>query len=200
MTTFSYKLHLAVVDDDPSILESMRQVFIAQQSFGPVDLYSSPVEALRKIPNNPPDLVIMDIWMPRLDGIVTTRLLKKTRPDLLVIMYTACAGPGEVRKALATGANGYLIKPAPVMQMLHAIETVLAGEIYLPQSTWEIVLPSLQGPSELLGNREREVLQLKQQGLSYKLIAERLGISERTVNSHLAHIRRKESDSEMPSE
>jgi DNA-binding NarL/FixJ family response regulator len=66
-----------------------------------------------------------------------------------------------ILSALATGANGYLIKPAPVRQMLHAIETVLAGEIYLPQCTWEMFRHSLQGPSELLSKREREVLHLK---------------------------------------
>ncbi|HET6509079.1 MAG TPA: response regulator transcription factor [Baekduia sp.] len=138
-----------------------------------------------------PDVVLMDLMMPGLDGVATTRKLKEHLPDLQVIIMTSFGEPERVRAALAAGATGYLLKDADADEVAKAISAALAGELYLDAAVARRLTASMlneQSLAEPLSPREREVLALVGMGYSNREIADKLVISERTARSHVSAV------------
>jgi DNA-binding NarL/FixJ family response regulator len=144
--------------------------------------------ALEAIRRRQPDVVLMDISMPGLDGIRTTRALITEYPDLKVVALTSFADQTRVREMLSAGAVGYLLKDCEPDQLIGAIRAAASGQVPLDPRVAAAVLPDRARPSDGLSKREIEVLQLAAKGMANKQIGRALGISERTVKVHLGNV------------
>jgi DNA-binding NarL/FixJ family response regulator len=154
-------------------------------------------DALKKIPRNPPDVVLMDLHLPNLSGIETTARLKQTLPDLNIIMITVYADVNNVFKALRAGACGYLLKRSSPEEILAAVTEVSRGGAPMTSEIARKVVAAFQEPAaakaeeEGLSRREREILEALCRGHSNQDIAGRLSLSVETVKWHLKKIYEK---------
>lgn len=142
--------------------------------------------AVRAALDTGPDVVVMDVGLPGLNGVDATRRIVAERPDIRVVMLTMYDDPPTVDRALRAGARGYVLKGAGIEQLCHAIRTVAAGEVYLSAGVSDYVLQGyLNGVerSDPLTPREREVLQLFAEGATSAEIAATLGIKTKTVQN-----------------
>ncbi|MFN8464948.1 MAG: response regulator transcription factor [Caldilineaceae bacterium] len=138
-----------------------------------------------------PDLVLMDMHMPEVDGVHATRIIRQQHPGTRVLALTGYAEDSAVRQVLQAGAAGYLLKSASLEELISAIHGVFAGQIILsPQAAAALVMLPAPEPGMDFGltERERDVLQLMVDGLSNNGIAERLHVSPLTVKSHVSSI------------
>jgi len=144
-----------------------------------------------------PDVVVMDLNLPRLDGIGAIRELRKLHPEMEVVALTGFAEEERVIAAIEAGAAGFLLKDAEADDIAAAIRAARAGELYLDPAVAGIVARHLRGPIDTLGTgpaghgltpRERDVLGLVAQGLPNRAIGEALGITERTARTHVSNI------------
>jgi DNA-binding NarL/FixJ family response regulator len=148
-----------------------------------------------------PDIVVMDVRMPVLSGIEATRRLREAMPEVQVLVLTAYDDDQYIFSLLQAGASGYLLKTAPVNELVNAIRLVRSGESPLDPSIARKIVVRMAGdqasgissgegvsPIQLLTAREQEVLQLLSRGLNNQAIAEALFVSDRTVQAHLTNI------------
>ncbi len=133
-----------------------------------------------------PDVVIMDVRMPGMDGLEATKLLLERVPDAKVLIFTAYNEKSLLSRGLESGAKGYILKEAPHQTLLRAIEKVAAGEGYVDPALMPDFLS--KDRDDMLTTREREILQLLADGMSNADVAQRLFISQETVKSHVRHI------------
>jgi DNA-binding NarL/FixJ family response regulator len=146
-------------------------------------------EAVELAARRSPDVVLIDLSMPRLDGIAATRRIVAADPDAHVVVLTAFSDRERILGALDAGALGYLLKDAAPEELLGAIRAAARGEAPLAPKAASELLAARAGRREAdLTGREREVLALVAEGLPNKLIAQRLGISEKTVKAHLTRV------------
>lgn len=160
-------------------------------------------EALSLVNELKPDVVLMDVSMPIMDGIEAAKQLRQRHPDLKIIMMTSSKNEEDVFASLAAGANGYCTKEVSDDRLLTAIATVVRGDLWLDASIAGKVLQALPAPhnaepqeQESLSEREREVLTLLVEGVSNAEISKRLYITNNTVKSHIKHILEKLSVSD----
>jgi DNA-binding NarL/FixJ family response regulator len=148
------------------------------------------VEAARA---SAPDVVLMDVSMPVLDGVGATREILAERPDLRVVALTSFADSAKVEDMLAAGAVGYLLKDCDPADLLAAVRAAARGEAPIDPRAAVSLLPGRRtpDPATVLSVREREVLQLTTKGMANKQIARALGISEQTVKVHLGNVFRR---------
>jgi DNA-binding NarL/FixJ family response regulator len=138
-----------------------------------------------------PDVVLMDVKMPVMDGITATREIKSRWPEIEVVAMTSFVEEAMVRDALDAGAAGYLLKDADADEVARAIRAAYAGQMHLDPTVARLLANSLRGsarPGEDLTPREREVLGLVAEGASNRQIAESLVVSERTARTHVSAI------------
>lgn len=138
-----------------------------------------------------PDVVLMDLLMPKMDGIEATRQLKARWPDIEVVVVTSFLEEAKVRAALEAGAAGYLLKDAEADEVARAIRAAAVGECHLDPAVAKLLAATLRAPRpavDTLTAREREVLTLIASGASNRLIAQQLGVSERTARTHMSNI------------
>ncbi|HET8632305.1 MAG TPA: response regulator transcription factor [Thermomicrobiales bacterium] len=140
-----------------------------------------------------PDVVLMDLLMPRLDGIAATAAIKARYPDIEIVALTSFLEEDRVHAALAAGAAGYLLKDAEADEVAAAIRAAHRGEVHLDPAVAARLMRTLRAPAaprplDALTDREREVLILVARGAANKEIARRLGISERTARTHVSNI------------
>ena len=149
-------------------------------------------EATRLIGQNPPDVAVLDIQMPKMSGIEVTRWVRVHHPRLGVLILTAYDDEPYAMSALKAGANGYVLKTAAPEEIIQAVREVYAGKSVVDAVIAQKLVSHLAHPPApavgTLSERELEVLGLAARGLTNKLIATRLNISDRTVQGHLAHI------------
>ncbi len=152
-------------------------------------------EAVRVAASCNPDIILMDLSMPVLDGIEATRRVRRAMPDIKVVMLTMHDDAANTRKALEAGASGYLAKDCSFAEVLRTVETIASGDTELTAELATAMLVSsagvVEGGEPLLSDRQAEVLQLVANGSSTKEIARTLFISQKTVHNHLAAIYRK---------
>ncbi|MBK9723887.1 MAG: response regulator transcription factor [Actinomycetales bacterium] len=140
-----------------------------------------------------PDVVLMDLSMPRVDGVEATRRLAAAGVDTRVVVLTSFADQPRVQAALAAGAVGYLLKDSDPRDVISAVRQAAAGHVPIDARVAQALLPGSQTPAagHTLSGREAEVLSLVAQGMANKQIARQLGISERTVKAHLGKVFRQ---------
>lgn len=155
-------------------------------------------EAVRVACEKRPDLVLIELHLPRLSGLEAIRYIRKESPATRCIVVSTHGGQGQVKEALLAGATGYVPKSSPARELVDAIESVRSGRPYLAPSVAEHVVkaitsmqPGFEGDAAELSGREREVLQLIAEGLSTREIAKELGISVKTVQTHRANLMQK---------
>ena len=134
-----------------------------------------------------PDVVIMDVRMPGMDGLEATKLLTDSVPGAKVLIFTAYSEKSLLSRGLESGAKGYILKEAPHATLLRAIEKVASGEGYVDPALMPAFLAG-KDREDMLTAREREILQLLADGMSNADVAARLFISQETVKSHVRHI------------
>jgi DNA-binding NarL/FixJ family response regulator len=183
---------IAVVDDDKDIhlyLNDLRNL----GRFRVVGSYYNAAEALARLPETQPDAVIMDVRLPDMSGIECTTKLKTVLPELRVIILTGFPDGPTFFRSLVAGAQGFLVKPIIVEELLKAIGDVLKGEFALTKQVVPFLVQLVNrvrqvSPGSRLTPREEEVLACIFQGLRDKEIASRLGIGTATVHSHMHQI------------
>jgi DNA-binding NarL/FixJ family response regulator len=150
-------------------------------------------EALDAVGEFMPDVVLMDLSMPQLDGVEATRLILAEQPEAKIVVLTSFSDRDRVSDALAAGAVGYLLKDCEPEDLLAAVRSAAAGHVPLDPRVARVLLPSASSgrPEDAMSPREVEVLRLVAQGLANKQIGRALGISERTVKAHLGRVFRQ---------
>lgn len=191
------KIKILIADDHAVVREGTRQILEQEADLEVVAEAGDGQEAVRLAGTFKPDVAIIDIAMPKLDGIEATRQIKGLYPAIAVLILSAYDDDQFVFSLLEAGAAGYLLKSVRGRELIDAIRAVYAGESVLHPSIARKVLnrfvpppgkPAGQKPSEVLSERELDVLKLATRGLSNQDIAEELCLSVRTVQAHLGHI------------
>ncbi len=196
----SDKLKVLLVEDHAIVRQGLRRV-LEERGLEVAGEAADGREAVKMVGELGPEIVIMDITMPRLGGIETTRQIRKVNPGIKVIMLTIHDEETFIYKSFDAGADGYMVKENAMEDLLDAIDTVMRGEVYLSPNFSPKVLEAYRKMSKSgrkkvddfsrLTNREREVLQLIAEGHTSKEIAVLLYISVKTVENHRANIMRK---------
>lgn len=188
---------VAIVEDDAGIRENLVALLNGSAAYQCVAACASGEDALARVPAAKPDVVLMDINLPRMSGIECVARLKARMPDLLVLMLTVYEDGDSIFRALKAGASGYLIKRLATDKLLEAIEDVCTGGAPMSCQIARKVVQFFHqaGPSdevsENLSPRETEILELLVAGCFFKEIADQLGIGGETVRTHVNHIYRK---------
>ena len=188
---------ISIVEDNDQLRGTLVRLINREEGFRCVSNYPTAEAALEGLPNDKPAVVLMDINLPGINGVECVRRLKQVLPATLVVMLTAYEDTENIFNALAAGAAGYLLKRAPRAELIEAIHEVSKGGSPMTTHIARKVVQSFQrsGPStqatENLSTREQEVLDYLSQGLMYKEIAEKLGISYETVHTYIRRIYEK---------
>jgi two-component system, NarL family, response regulator NreC len=184
-----------VLADDHHLVRQGLKALLEREGFQVAGEASDGQEALRLVPNVCPDVAILDISMPILNGLDAARELKKYSPRTKTILLTQHDEDQYVTEALRAGVRGYVLKNQATTDLVHAIQQVCRGEIYLSPSISRTVVEAFLSktalPTDPLTSRERQVLQLIGEGKSSKEIAALLGISIKTAESHRTRLMRK---------
>jgi len=183
-------IRLLVVDDHAVVRSGLEQLV---GTFAGVELVGSAangLEAVETASQQRPDVVLMDLEMPVLDGIEATRRIVAAHPEVAVVVLTSFSDREQILRALDAGAVGYLLKDAEPAELARAIRAAARGEAPLDPRAGRALLDARAAgsPLDALSEREREVLGLVARGLPNKLIARELSISEKTVKTHLTSV------------
>ncbi len=189
-------IKVSIVEDDAGIRESLVIVINGADGFRCIGAFPNAEVALKQMPREWPDVVLMDINLPDMSGIDCVAKLKELRPEMNVIMLTICADEDQIFASLTHGASGYLIKKTAPAKILEAISEVQAGGVPMSNAIARKVVQFFRqrqspGKPEALSKREFEILGLLAKGYQYKEIAEMLSLSRQTVGTHIKNIYEK---------
>jgi DNA-binding NarL/FixJ family response regulator len=176
-----------IVDDHEVVREGLRLTLSRAPHIRIVGEAADGASAIDLALRRKPDVVIMDVRMPGMDGLEATRSLTSQAPSSKVLIFTAYSERSLLGRAFDSGANGYILKEAPHETLVRAIEKVAAGEGYVDPALMPAFLAG-KDQAEMLTAREREILQLLADGMSNADVADKLFISQETVKSHVRHI------------
>jgi DNA-binding NarL/FixJ family response regulator len=180
-----------LVDDHQMVRTGLATLLSSTDDLVVVGQAGDGAEAVEVAASTRPDVVLMDLSMPVMDGIEATRRLVAAHPDLRVVVLTSFSDRSRVSEALAAGAVGYQLKDAEPADLIAAVRTAAAGHVPLDPRVAGVLLPQPGRPEDAMSPRELEVLRLVAQGLANKQIGRRLGITERTVKAHLGRVFRE---------
>lgn len=193
------KIRILIADDHPIVVDGLRAVLSTQPDFEVVSTANNGEEALHKVNLFHPDVLLLDLEMPRVDGVETLRRLAASGATVRTIVFTAFDTDDRIVDAVRAGAQGYLLKGAPREELFNALRVVHAGGSLLQPVVASRLLSRLNQPTtpdlNALTARESEVLNLLAQGLPNKEIAAQLVITERTVKFHVSSLMSKLSAS-----
>lgn len=186
---------VSIVEDDTRIRESIAAVINGSHGFCCSGAFPSAEAALRKIPGDWPDVLIMDIQLPGMSGIECVAKLKDANERLLVLMFTVDDDSEAIFKSLQAGATGYLLKGASPAEIIDAISDVMQGGApmsgHIARKVVQYFRPQRAPEEEKLSHREVEIVNFLAKGFRYKEIADALAISVHTVRSHIRRIYEK---------
>ena len=189
------RLRVFLADDHAIVREGLRALLQRQPGIEVVGEASDGREALAEIERTRPDVIVMDIAMPHLNGLEATRRVRTLVPDARVLILSMYDDAEYVQQILDAGATGYVLKGSASNELLDALAALRRGRRYVTPSLEPHTAPRKAGArpasTDLLTAREREVLQLLAEGNSYAQIGERLGISPKTAETHRTHIATK---------
>ena len=176
-----------IVDDHEVVREGLRLSLSRAPRIRVIGEAADGESAVALAERRKPNVVIMDVRMPGMDGLEATKMLVDRDPAIAVLIFTAYSERSLLSRGLESGARGYILKEAPHETLVRAIEKVADGEGYVDPALMPAFL-SGRDKEEMLTTREREILQLLADGLSNGDVAEKLFISQETVKSHVRHI------------
>ncbi len=185
---------VAIVEDDQGLSEQLARILKTAPDVKCVGAYGSAEEALEALPSVKPDIVLMDIRLPKMSGIECVARLKEMMPSVQIIIVTVYEDSEKIFCALRSGASGYLVKSGPPEKLLEAIQDVTVGGSPMSPHIARKVVQHFRifGPmakeEERLSPREREVLDMLAAGYIYKEIGEKLKIASETVRTNVKHI------------
>jgi DNA-binding NarL/FixJ family response regulator len=184
-------IRVVVVDDHAVVRDGISRLLDSADGIEVIGSAADGAEAQAVIAGTAPDVVLMDLSMPVVDGVAATRRITAEHPDVRVVVLTTFADKQRILDALDAGAAGYLLKDAQPDEVIAAVRAVVAGGAPLDPKAARVLLdargaPATSGPE--LTPREREVLALLATGVANKQIARRLAIAEATVKAHLTRI------------
>jgi len=183
------QIRLLIVDDHPVVRDGLRGMFAGTAEFVVVGEAANGAEALELAQSLRPDVILMDLRMPGVDGATAIRQLTERAIPSRVLVLTTYDSDSDVMPAIAAGATGYLLKDSPREELFRAVRAAHRGEAVLAPSVANRLMSQLRSPSqEPLSERELAVLALIAEGLTNREAAARLFISEATVKTHLVHI------------
>jgi len=177
-----------LVDDHQLVRAGLAALLAAADDLEVVGEAANGEEALDVAARTSPDVVLMDLSMPVMDGVAGTRALLAAQPAVKVVVLTSFSDRQRVTEALAAGAIGYLLKDSAPKDLVAGVRSAAAGHVPLDPRVAGSLLPSHSDPVRVLSERERQVLLLVARGLANKQIARSLGISEHTVKVHVSNV------------
>ncbi|MBD0674750.1 response regulator [Kitasatospora sp. NPDC091335] len=182
-------VRLLIVDDHPIVRDGLRGAFTNSPEFEVVGEAGNGAEALDLVAELKPDLVLMDLRMPVMDGVTAIHRLGETAPEVRVLVLTTFDTDNDVLPAIEAGATSYLLKDAPTEELLRAARVAARGEAMLSPTITKRLMDRVRRPSNgMLSARELEVMRLVAHGSSNKEVASRLFITEASVKTHLLRI------------
>lgn len=185
---------VVIVEDDWALRNELVRILNAAPDIQCLNALSTAEDALEQIPRRPPDVVLMDIRLPKMSGIDCVAALKQMQPSLRILMFTVYEDSDRIFRALRAGASGYLLKSAPPEEVYAAIHDVHGGGAPMSSHIARKVVQhfhaegQIERESQGLSTREAEVLSLLAAGLIYKEIGDKLNIGVETVRTHVKHI------------
>ena len=190
-------ISVSIVEDNDKLRATLARVLNRAEGFRCLSQYANAEDALKDLPQVRPDVVLMDINLPGMNGVQCVRQLKALLPEIQVMMLTVYEDTENIFNALAAGASGYMLKRTSSKELLEAIQEVHRGGSPMTMHIARKVVQSFQQTAataqstENLSEREQQVLDCLTQGLMYKEIAEKLGISYETVHTYIRRIYEK---------
>ena len=189
-------IRILLADDHRMFRQGLREMLERKTGFQIVGEATTGREALAQVARLRPDIVLLDIQMPELDGVAVARQLAQTHPEVKIVMLTMYRQDQHLLEAIKAGAKGYLLKDADAAELIDVLDRVGRGEAALDPAVTLPVLDayrrlSAQQDGEALTPREREIVQLLAEGHDNRTIAERLFLSEKTVGNRLSEIFQK---------
>jgi len=181
-------IRVLVADDHPIVRGGIVSLLGAADDIEVVGEATDGLEAVRLAASLEPDLVLMDLRMPGIDGDEATSRILAAQPTVRVVVLTTYESDASILTAIEAGASGYLLKAAPPEEILAGIRSVARGDVALAPSIAATLVRGMSRPTVALSARETEVLQLVAQGSSNRAIAAALFLSEATVKTHLIHV------------
>jgi DNA-binding NarL/FixJ family response regulator len=188
---------LAIVEDLDEVRDGLKNFISLSHDFKVLDTYKTAEEAVHDLPKLKPDIVIMDINLPGMNGIECIRQIKGKTPGTQFMMFTVYENDEKVFEALKAGASGYLLKNTGLVQLIESLKELHNGGSPMSANIARKLVTVFRDKEkaietvEALSGRENEILQLLAKGLLYKEIAEQISISVSTVRQHIHHIYEK---------
>jgi DNA-binding NarL/FixJ family response regulator len=182
-------IRLLIVDDHPIVRDGLRGAFTGTAEFEVVGEAADGTEAVAQAVALRPDVVLMDLRMPEMDGVEAIRRLQRQAPSVRILVLTTFDTDSDVLPAIEAGATGYLLKDAPVEDLLRAVRSAARGEAVLAPAVAGRLMGRVRQPAQgTLSRRELQVLKLVADGATNREVAAKLFISEASTKTHLLHI------------
>ncbi len=187
----SEPIRILIVDDHPMVAEGIQSILETYDDILVVGTLGNGLDAVEQAAGLAPDVILMDLNMPKLGGLSATEMLLERAPDTRILILSMHDSPEYISSALGHGAMGYLLKDVPTDEIKLAIDTVMTGHKYLCTGARGSLEPRQDGGREALTTSEQTILLQLAQGQSNREVAEALSISVRTVETHRKNIKRK---------
>ncbi|CAM3309934.1 response regulator [Stackebrandtia soli] len=181
-------IRILIVDDHPVVRDGFRGMFAADSDFEVLGEAADGAEAVERARTLRPDVILMDLRMPTMDGVSAIRELGRLGVPSKVLVLTTFDTDKDVRPAIEAGATGYLLKDTGRDELIRAVRAAARGETILSPSVATRLVSQVRAPADTLSAREIEILELIARGATNREAAKRLFISEATVKTHLLHI------------